>query len=281
MAKYEESKYVGYDGTRMFMANWLPDNMRPRALLVAIHGLGSHGGDLSTIGEYLAERGIAVFAPDMRGFGHYSGLKGHVMKFDEYVEDIQNIMMQVRDRFLNKLAFLFGSSLGGVNAIRYVIRYPREIDGLVLHSPGVSPIRHVGRGEYMMGYVLSLLNVKKYVDSEFDYNDATRSPDVAERHSKDPLRFECVTPRFAIEGLRAAREAFESAELIQMPVLLQQAGDDKLVDPTAVKQFFERLGSPNKTWHLYEGLYHELHEEPEREQVLKDLMDWFEKRLPT
>ncbi|RLI52379.1 MAG: alpha/beta hydrolase, partial [Candidatus Thorarchaeota archaeon] len=83
------------------------------------------------------------------------------------------------------------------------------------------------------------------------------------------------------EGLRAAREAFESAELIQMPVLLQQAGDDKLVDPTAVKQFFERLGSPNKTWHLYEGLYHELHEEPEREQVLKDLMDWFEKRLPT
>ncbi|MGQ4910743.1 MAG: lysophospholipase [Candidatus Thorarchaeota archaeon] len=281
MVKYEESKYVGYDGTRMFMANWLPDNMRPRALLVAIHGLGSHGGDLSTIGEYLAERGIAVFAPDMRGFGHYSGLKGHVMKFDEYVEDIQNIMMQVKDRFLNKLTFLFGSSLGGVNAIRYVIRYPREIDGLVLHSPGVSPIRHVGRAEYMMGYVLSLLNVKKYVDSEFDYNDATRSPEVAERHSKDPLRFERVTPRFAIEGLRAAREAFESAELIQMPVLLQQAGDDKLVDPTAVKQFFERLGSPDKTWHLYEGLYHELHEEPERERVLKDLMDWFEKRLPT
>ncbi|MHA2071147.1 MAG: alpha/beta hydrolase, partial [Candidatus Thorarchaeota archaeon] len=112
--KFKETKYVGFDGTRMFMASWIPDNERPRALIIAIHGLGSHGLDLATIGEFMADKGIAVFAPDMRGFGHYEGQKGHVMRFNEYIEDIQNLVMQVKDRFLNKITYLFGASLGGL-----------------------------------------------------------------------------------------------------------------------------------------------------------------------
>ena len=66
-----------------------------------------------------------------------------------------------------------------------------------------------------------------------------------------------------------------------MPVLIQQAGDDKLVKPEASKQFFENVASADKTWKLYEGLYHVIHEEPEREQVLGDLYNWLDTRLPS
>lgn len=279
--KYEESEYIGYDGTRMFMATWLPDDMKPRALMIVHHGLGSHGGDFASVGEYLAKQGVAVFAPDMRGFGHFEGLKGHVMRFDEYVEDLENLVMQVKDRFLNKLTFLFGSSLGGLNVVRYVIKYPRTIDGLVLHCPGVSPTLDIGKGEYILGSLLSLLNVKRMIENKVDFSKTTRSPAVAERHRKDPLRWYHVTPRFGIEGLKAAKDAFNSAEFVRVPVLLQQAGDDKMVDPKMIKQFFDNLGSADKTWKLYEGLYHELHEEPEKDIVLGDLMNWLEKRLPS
>ena len=279
--QYEETKYIGFDGTHMFMALWRPDNDDPRALLIVIHGLGSHAGDFKNIGQYFAERGLAVFIPDMRGFGHYSGLKGHVMNFDEYIEDIQNLILQVKDRYLNRITFLFGSSLGGINAIRYIIRYPRDIDGLILQCPAVSQTLDISSGKKVAGHLLSLLNVKRYSSSDLKHEELTRSPSVIKEHETDPLRFEMVTPRFGIQGLKASVDAFKSASYIRMPVLLQQAGLDKAVNPEKSKEFFEKLSSSDKTWKLYEGLYHELHVEPEKELVLSDMASWLEKRLPT
>ena len=278
--KFKESKYIGFDGTRMFMALWRPDDDKPRALVIALHGLGGHAGDMTTIGEYLANRGIAVFAPDLRGFGHYSGTKGHVMSFEEYVEDIQNLVMQVKDTYLNKITFLLGASLGGLNAIRYVVKYPRTLDGLILNCPAVSQTLDIGAGKRIAGSFLSLLNVKRYFETGLDYSDASRNPENVERMENDPLRVNVVTPRFGIEGLKASKEALRSASMIVMPVLLQQAGADKLVNPEKSREFYENLGSKDKTWHLYDSLYHQLHEEPEREQVLGDLYAWLDKRLP-
>jgi alpha-beta hydrolase superfamily lysophospholipase len=278
---YKESKYIGFDGTRMFMALWRPDDDKPRALVVALHGLSGHAGDMKNIGEYLAEKGLTVFAPDLRGFGHYSGTKGHVMSFEEYVEDLQNLIMQIKDTYLNKITFLFGASLGGQHAIRYVSKYPRTVDGLLLHCPAVSQSLSIGVGKKFAGRILSVLNVKRYVSNELNYSEASRNPENVKRLENDPLRFRTVTPRFGIEALKAMTEAFRSASSITMPVLLQQAGADKLVIPEKSKEFFDNLGSADKTWHLYDGLYHQLHEEPEKDQVLGDLYSWLNKRLPS
>ena len=279
--KYEELNYVGYDGTQMFLSVYRPDNDKPRALLIILHGLGSHAGDFRELGKYYADKGLAVFIPDQRGFGHYSGLKGHVMSFDEYVEDLQNLVMHAKDRYLNNIVFVFGSSMGAINAVRYALKYPKEIDGLILHSPGVAQNLDIGIGKKIAGNLLSLLNVKRYVPSDIEYEDATRNERKIKHMETDPLRFQMVTPRFGIEGLKAAEEGFNSASLIKLPVLLQQAGADKLVDPKRSKEFFDTLASADKTWKLYDGLYHQLHDEPEKEKVLGDMTDWLEKRLPT
>ncbi|MGY5858427.1 MAG: alpha/beta hydrolase [Candidatus Thorarchaeota archaeon] len=279
--KYEEVNYVGYDGTQMFLSVYRPDNDKPRALLIMLHGLGSHAGDFRELGKYLAEKGLAVFIPDMRGFGHYSGLKGHVMSFDEYVEDIRNLVMYAKDKYLNNIVFLFGASMGGLNAVRYVTKYYLEIDGLILHAPAVAQNLEIGVGKKIAGNLLSLLNVKRYVPSDIEYEDATRNPKIVKQMETDPLRFEMVTPRFGIEGLKAAEDGFNSAEEIKVPVLLQQGSADKLVDPVRSKEFFDALSSADKTWKLYDGLYHQLHDEPEKEQVLGDMVAWLEKRLPT
>lgn len=279
--KFNESEYIGYDGTKMFMATWLPDDERVRALLIAIHGLGSHGSTLKNIGEYFAERGLGVFAPDMRGFGHFSGLKGHVMDFDEYVEDMHNIVMQVKDRFINKLTFLFGHSLGGQHVIRYVAEYPLETDGIMLSCPAVSETLDIGTGKRIAGSILSVLNIKRYFENEIDFEVACHDPKVIAEHENDPLRFDKVTPRFGIEGLKAAKEAYQLAPFIRLPVLVQQAGDDRLVDPDKTREFFESLASEDKTWLFYEGLYHELHSEPQKALVIGDMETWLEGRLPT
>jgi len=265
----------------MHLSVYRPDNDKPRALLIVLHGLGSHAGDFRELGKYFAERGLAVFIPDQRGFGHYTGLKGHVISFDEYVEDIQNLVMQTRDRYLNNILFLFGASMGGINAVRYLIKYPRDVDGLILQCPGVAQQLEIGFVKKVAGNLLSLLNVKRYVENEINYEDTTRSPSVIKEMETDPLRFDQVTPRFGIEGLKSAEEGFNSASSIRLPVLLQQAGADKLVNPVRSKAFFDALSSIDKTWKLYDGLYHQLHNEPEKEHVLGDMAEWLEKRLPS
>ena len=279
--KFKETHYIGYDGTRMFMASWIPDNEKPRALLIAIHGLGSHALDLATIGEYFADNGIAVFAPDMRGFGHFDGLKGHVMRFDEYTEDIQNIVMQVKDRFLNKLTYLYGISLGGVKVLRYAVAYPMTVDGILLHCPAVFQTLGINPVTRFFAYLLSLLNVKRYYDIPTDFEESSRSPEVIKRHEEDPLRVDQVTPRFGIEALRASEHSFTLGPRIRLPVLIQQAGADKQVSPEKVQEFFNTVDSPDKEFRLYEGLYHELPEEPEKDQVLGNMNSWLEKRLPS
>ncbi|MHA1964011.1 MAG: alpha/beta hydrolase [Candidatus Thorarchaeota archaeon] len=278
---YKESKYIGFDGTRMFMALWRPDDDKPRALVIALHGVGGHAGDMKSIGEFLADKGIAVFAPDQKGFGHYSGTKGHVMSFEEYEEDIQNLVMQVKDTYLNRITYIFGASMGGLNAIRYVLKYPRTVDGLLLHCPAVSHNLDMGIGKRIAGSILSTLNVKRYVPIGIEYTNASRNPEHIKRLENDSLRVNIVTPRFGMEMLKASKGAMQSAPDIIMPVLLQQAGSDKIVIPEKSKEFFDNLGSADKTWHLYDGFYHQLHEEPEKDQVLGDLYSWLDKRLPS
>ena len=238
---HEETDYIGYDGLKMFMHLWRPEDDKPRALLIAIHGLGSHGGDMATIGEYLSERGIAVFAPDMRGFGHFTGLKGHVMNHDEYIEDLQNIVMQVKDRYINKVTFLMGASLGGIIVVRYIITYPREVDGGILQCPGVSQKLPISLPVRIAGEILSLLNVKKFFSSGVPLEDGCRDPEVVERHKEDPLRVEEVTARFGVSGLKSAKKGFDAAEFITIPILVQQAGDDNFVSVEKNKEFFERI----------------------------------------
>ncbi len=279
--KYEESQYIGFDGLKMHMSVWLPDDDRPRALLIAIHGLGGHGHILKNIGEYFADRGFAVFAPDMRGFGHYSGLKGHVMSFDEYIEDMYNIVMQVKDRFLNKITFLLGHSLGGQHVIRYVATYPKAVDGMILECPGVSENLDISLGKYIAGRILSIFNVKRYFASGIDVEFASHDKNVVEEHRSDPLRFDMVTARFGIEGLKAAKRAMACAPEITLPALVMQAGDDRMVKAEKTKEFFDSLGSKDKTWLFYDGFYHELHGEIEKDRVLGDIDKWLEVRLPT
>ncbi|MEM4734671.1 MAG: alpha/beta hydrolase [Candidatus Thorarchaeota archaeon] len=278
--RVEESQYIGYDGERLFLTAWLPDRDKPRALLVALHGLGSHGQALKNIGEYFCERGLAVLAPDLRGFGHNPAPKGHVMRFMEYVEDIHNLVRMARDHYRSDILFLFGHSMGGLVAILTALHYQRDLDGLVLSCPAVSQRLPVPSWKRVAGEILSLLNVRRYFSSGISFEYASHDPRVAEAHARDPLRFDMVTPRFGIEGLRATSRGMRAASMITLPTLVQQAGDDRYVDPERTKKFFDQLASGDKTFKFYEGLYHELHSEIDKDQVLHDMMEWLERRIP-
>ncbi|MHA1576116.1 MAG: alpha/beta fold hydrolase, partial [Candidatus Thorarchaeota archaeon] len=200
---------------------------------------------------------------------------------DEFIEDMFNLVMQIKDRFRNKLVFLFGHSLGGQHVIRYVSTYPEAVDGMILSCPGVSQTLNIGLGKRIAGEILSMLNVKRYFSTNMDHSFSSHDPEFVRQINEDPLMLDEVTARFGIQGLKAMKRAFKVARFITLPALVQQAGDDKYVDADKTKEFFDALASPDKTWRFYEGFYHSLHNELEKERVLSDMETWLEKRLPS
>ncbi|MGQ4911020.1 MAG: lysophospholipase [Candidatus Thorarchaeota archaeon] len=273
--KHEESEYVGYDGTRMFMQTWFPDE-EPRAAVLGIHGLGSHSGLLAPMGVRFAERGYAFHAPDLRGFGRFDGRKGHVDTFAEFDEDIHCVVQDLKEVYPDKKLFLYGHSLGAVHVLSYTIKYDDLVDGALLICPAVSERLKVGAVTRALGRLLSALNVKTYIDNGLDLTLLARNKEVVERNQNDPLRVDKVTPRFAIEGLDTSKRVSKSGPRIHVPLIMQQGGSDQILIPEKSKEFFDSIASEDKTWKLYPDLYHEPFEDPGGDELLDDLFAWLD-----
>ena len=104
---------------------------------------------------------------------------------------------------------------------------------------------------------------------------------VVRAYVDDPLVHDRVSTRFFTEFTAAMEAVNLQAASIRNPILMQVAGDDHLVSAKAAEQFFEKLTAPDKTLHVYEGLYHEIYNEAvdQRERVLKDMEDWLAERV--
>ena len=275
----KEEHYSGHDGTIMLLRVWEPEGP-PRAVVVGFHGLGSHSGLLEFIATQYTSKGFIFYAPDLRGFGTYPGKKGHIESYDEYDEDLNLLVEQIREGHPDAKLFLFGHSLGGVHAVRYVLKYPNApIDGIIMPCPAVSEKLKVGKATRAIGSLLSKLNVKSYISNGLDLDVLARNPDVIKLNKEDPLRVDSVTPRYAMEGLKASKDTFESAYRIKHPVLVQQAGGDLIVIPEKNKEFYDKISSEDKTWKLYPDLYHQPYEDEGGEEVLSDMVTWIEERL--
>ena len=275
----EEEHYSGHDGTIMLLRVWKPE-ASPRAVIIGFHGLGSHSGLQEAYAKIFTSNGFIFYAPDLRGFGTFPGRKGHVDSYDEYDEDIKLLVEQIREGHPDDKIFLFGHSLGAVHATRYVMKYPNApIVGIIAPCPAVSERLKVSAATRAMGALLSKLNVKMYIDNGLDYDLLAKNTDVVQLNKDDPLRFDKATPRYAMEGLAAAQDTSDRAFLIKCPIFIPQAGDDQITIPEKNKEFFDRIGSEDKTWKLYPGLWHQPFEDEDGGEFVSDIIAWIEDRL--
>ncbi|RLI48786.1 MAG: hypothetical protein DRO73_08300 [Candidatus Thorarchaeota archaeon] len=273
-----EDSYRGYDDREMFLRVWSPDG-DAKAVVLGVHGLGSHSGLIAPVGEYFEKHGFVFYAPDLRGFGHYSGIKGHVESIDEFVKDLDGLVDRLKEQHPGKKIFMWGHSFGGLLTILYAEQHQHKLDGIMIVCPGLSERLKISSFVRAIVKILSALNVKKPFENGLNLDLISRNPETVRRNKEDPLRYDYATARFAAEGFKATRSGMEAAVSIAIPALVQQSGDDLIVVPEKTREFYDRLASADKTWRIYEGLYHEPFEEEGGEAVLKDAIDWIESHL--
>ena len=273
----EEETFTGVRGLRIHARTWLPEGP-PTGVVVIAHGFAEHSGRYGAVAARLVADGIAVRAADHRGHGLSEGKRTSLVSFDDYVEDLMTVIAQARARWPSLRLVVLGHSMGGLIALDLAVRPGGPLDGLVLSAPAACP-REVSRLTLAVGRALSRVAPNTGV-LRLPLNRISRDPAVVEAYNNDPLVFRTpIRARLGAEMLDAMERVDAGLPSLRTPLLVMQGTADGLVDPGCGPHVYDRAGSSDKTLKMYDGLWHEIFNEPEREHVLADLTVWLRSHL--
>lgn len=279
--KTQSGNFKSQDGTSIYWQGWTPDDAsRPKAVVQVIHGYAEHIGRYGNVVGELLPAGYAVFGTDNRGHGKSEGKRGHVMSFQEFIDDEMQFRREViRTKFSGLPCFVLGHSMGSLIAMNLVEQNANEIQGLVLSGTGSRPGTDIPKILLTATKILSGLLPSIHVKSPLPPEFISRDPEVVRAYVEDPLVYNVITPRLAHEMNRYVVIGAENAGKIQIPVLIQLGSRDTAF--SGQKELFEMVGAKDKTFKLYEGLKHEVYNEllEDRTRVLADLRTWLDKHV--
>lgn len=266
------------DGTNLFLGYWRPKaGQETTGTALLVHGLGEHGGRYGHVAHTLNQLGLEVWAHDHRGFGRSGGDRAKIPSSNALIEDTKAVFDLLREHAGGKPPMLLGHSMGGAIAARAVTGGWITPRALVLSSPGLKSYIGAPTRLAVGGLARTLPNLA--VPHGLPLDKISHDQEVLKEAQSDPLNHALISPRITMFIVTAGEAAIRDAGKLTMPVLVQAAGDDKLVDPDGAKAFAAAAPDGLCTLKIYKGLWHEIYNErePDRSTVLADLADWVSK----
>lgn len=205
---------------------------------------------------------------DLPGQGTSTRARGHIRSFQEYIDEVDKWVDKAKAFQLPVL--LLGHSMGGLVAIEWFKQHGKAVAGIILSSPCLGLQLKPNKFMDVIAKGLNVVAPSIMFESGITPDKATRNKEVIEMDINDSLYITKVSVRWYQEILKAVKSAMEPTDaFLDIPLLVMQAGTDFLVDKKMVVKWFDQLASYNKTYREWEGLYHEIFNEPEREDVFK------------
>lgn len=273
--EHVEDHLIGAGGARVYWQAWLPESA-PKAVIVIAHGGGEHSARYVHVAAHLNAAGYAVYAPDHRGHGR-TGQDANIERLALVVEDLDALVTLAGGRHPGAKVFLLGHSMGGAIAIAYALRHQDRLAGLLLSGP-VAALEAASPAARLASRILSVIAPGLGVYA-VDPSHVSRDAEVVRAYESDPLVHHGRLPARTVGELTAAVTAFpEQVPRITVPLLVMHGTADAIVPTAASTMVHERAGSADKTLELYDGLYHEILNEPEQDRVLADVTSWLDAR---
>jgi len=272
------------DHLALFWQSWQPDES-PRCVILLIHGLCEHSSRYAHVGKSLAEAGHAVYACDLRGHGWSPDGKKpgrvHIDRFADYSADVDGLYDLARARHAGKPVFILGHSMGGLISMTYVLDHSAKLSGAIISSPAIapSPEAPIPKAWLILVGLLSKLAPRLRFKSELDTSRVSRDPAVVEAYNNDPLISSAVSARWFAEVSNAMEALQKRAPELQIPMLLMQSGDDGLVNSAVTAQWASAAPADKLEFVAWPDLYHEMFNEPEKEEVLARVHAWLNRQL--
>jgi alpha-beta hydrolase superfamily lysophospholipase len=271
-----EFSWLNKQGRKTFAREWAPQNP-PRGVVGLVHGLGEHIGRYQYVADRLNQAGYALFGIDLPGHGRSEGARGH-FSFVEGMEEIDLLLQEARKRYPGSPLFLYGHSMGGALTLYYVLNRKPDLRGVVVTSPGLATGAPVPSSKIRLAKIMARLFPSFTMENGLDLNNLSRDPDVIQAYKDDPLVHPRISARLGLDLLTLGEWMLAQAPSFKPPLLLVQGAKDHIVSPKATAAFAAAVPADKITYKVWDGFYHETHNEPEKEQVVAYMIDWLNQR---
>jgi alpha-beta hydrolase superfamily lysophospholipase len=273
-----ERTFDGVGGVRIVHDVWTPDST-PRAVVVLSHGLGEHARRYDHVAQRFGESGLVTYALDHRGHGRSDGKRVMLKDMSEYTGDFDTLVGIAAKEYPGLKCIVLGHSMGGGIVFAYGVERPDNYDLMVLSGPAVAAQAAVSPVLAIVAKALGAIAPGLPVQ-ELDVSAISRDPAVVNAYNTDPLVHHGKVPAGIARALLQVGETMpRRAAALTAPLLVVHGSEDRLIPVDGSRHLIECVGASDVELKVYPGLYHEVFNEPERYQVLDDVVSWITARL--
>lgn len=248
-------------------------------IITLIHGIGEYAGRYAHFADFFTENGYHIYAFDLRGHGKSEGKRGHVVSYRAFMDDIEDFTALQDKAYPDVPHFLYGHSMGGNLVINYLLRKKPTLSGIIASSPALKTYKAPPAWKIAFAKLLRAVAPALTLSNAIEGAAITRSKEQKKQYKKDPLIHNRVSIELGLSLLEQGLWAMDHANEVALPLLLQHGTADRITSVDASIDFMERVNPKFGTLRLLDGMYHELHNEPEQLIVFQGVIDWMEKCL--
>jgi len=277
---YKSTAYASFDGMKLSGYLWEPQNT-PKAIINLVHGFGEYMERYDPWAMKFVEKGYLVHAIDYRGHGKSDGRRGHISRFNDFLEDIDVLIKESKKLFPDLPQFIYGHSLGGNIVTNYILKKDDEFKGAIISSPWYKLAFNPSSLTLLLARIMNKVYPKFTQNSKLEVVGLTHDESIVGQYIKDSLIHEKISARMFFEIYKAGHWAIDNADKINMPILIQHGNGDNITSHVASRGFFEKAKKLGKEieYKEWDGLYHELHNELEKDEIFEYILKWVEKSL--
>jgi alpha-beta hydrolase superfamily lysophospholipase len=267
----QTSTFKNKAGLKIFIRTWLPDG-NPRGIIIIAHGLNSHSGYYQWTAEQFTAQNYAVYAPDQQGRGQSEGERFYTDNIYDAVADVDYVIDRAKSEQPELPVFMLGHSAGGVLACLYTLEHQEKLNGLICESFAFK----VPAPEFALAVLKGVSHLAPHLHTiKLKNEDFSRNPEAVAVMNNDPLIADESQPSKSMEQLVKADERLEKEfSKITLPVFILHGTNDKATKPSGSQFFYDNAGSTDKTIKFYEGHYHDLLNDLDKEIVMNDIISW-------
>ena len=269
-----ELSWKNAEGLKLYAAEWQVKN--PCAVIALVHGQGERIGRYGHVAEWFNKHDIALLGFDQQGYGRSEGKRGHAKTLSVLLDDIGQLLEETRHRYPNVPLFLYGHSMGGGLVLNYATRRDPALAGLIATALWIRLAFEAPPLKVLAGKILKKFMPALTLPTGLAANFLSHDEAVVQAYKNDPLVHDQLSAAEGIALLEAADWLNTWSGQFSMPVLLMHGSADKITSPAATKEFFNRA-TGDVTHREWPGLYHEIHNEKEQEEVFEFTLGWMGK----
>jgi alpha-beta hydrolase superfamily lysophospholipase len=273
---YKEFMLPNYKGHSIFACEWKPEKPT-KGVIALVHGLGEHSGRYENMADFYTKNGFVLITFDLFGHGRSGGQRGQLPESETYLIGIDDLLAYAKSQYPNLPIILRGHSLGGELVLWYGIKRKPKINGVISTAPFFASYDPVPPLKLFLAKSMNSIFPSFSMKSELNTSVLSRDTNVVTKYVADPLVHGMISARLGWMMIEKGNWLLDHAKEFALPLLLMVGTGERLVDRTYIDKFVIQI--PNIDYKIWDGLYHELHNEPEKETVLKYELNWVTKHI--